>query len=221
MNQLPLTPSQTVGPFFAYGLTARQYGYDYTSLLNEHLTCPDTNRAEHIVITGRIFDGAGNAVNDAMIELWQGSGASGAALRQSPAEPLEYPHKPGTFRGYGRLGTGTTADNRFTFTTVKPGRYAGAVDSPSRLEGPGGEPRIPGVPDAPHINVILLMRGSLRTLYTRLYFSDEAQANAQDPLLSRISTERQQTLIAKRTDAGQYQFDIYLQGPNETVFFDL
>lgn len=207
MSKLPLTPSQTVGPFFAYGLTARQYGYDYTSLLNEHLTCPDTNRREQIIITGRIFDGAGNVVNDALIELWQarpglaGPIQAGDAQHHYRTEPIPYPDQPRVFKGYGRLGTGTTADHRFTFTTVKP-----------RVDSPG---------DAPHINVILLMRGSLRTLYTRLYFPDEAEANAKDPLLNIVSAERQPTLIARQTGAGHYQFDIHLQGPDETVFFDM
>lgn len=203
MSQLPLTPSQTVGPFFAYGLTARQYGYDYTSLLTEHLTCPDTNRQEQIVITGRILDGLGNVVNDAMIELWQAAPGkhSSARLSQYRTEPLEYPHQPGTFRGYGRFGTGPTPDHRFTFTTNKPG-----------VVRPG---------DAPHSNVILLMRGSLRTLYTRLYFSDEAEANAQDPLLNLVPADRRETLVATLTDTGVYQFDIRLQGDRETVFFAL
>jgi protocatechuate 3,4-dioxygenase alpha subunit len=196
MNPLPLTPSQTVGPFFAYGLTARQYGYDYTSLLDAHLTCPDTDRGDHIVLTGRIFDGEGRAVNDALVELWQ-AGPDG----QYPAGPLQYPPPPGAFRGYGRLGTGPSADHRFTFTTVKP-----------------GAPR-PG--EAPHVNVILLLRGSLRTLYTRLYFSDEPEANAGDALLNAVPAARRETLLAQATGPGQYRFDVYLQGPNETVFFEL
>lgn len=203
MSQLRPTPSQTVGPFFAYGLTARQYGYDYTSLLHEHLLSPDLNPAEQIRITGRIYDGAGNAVNDALIELWQAGPRQGEhhTLTQYPSAPLTYPNQPGTFWGYGRLGTGTTVDNSFTFTTVKPG-----------VARPG---------EAPHINVILLMRGSLRTLYTRLYFSDEAQDNAQDPLLTLVPDERKTTLIAQQTSTGQYQFDIRLQGESETVFFDM
>ncbi|MBO0938268.1 protocatechuate 3,4-dioxygenase subunit alpha [Fibrella sp. HMF5335] len=191
MNPPLLTPSQTVGPFFAYSLTARQYGYDYSSLLDAHLA--DTNRDKQIILTGRIFDGAGNVVNDAVVEFWQ----------PEPQHPdvIDYPRRPGTFRGFGRLGTGTTADHSFTFTTFKP---------TATVTG-----------DAPHVNVILMMRGSLRTLYTRLYFADEPEANAHDALLNSIASERRTTLLANQIGVDTYQFDIRLQGENETVFFDL
>ena len=193
MNQLPVTPSQTVGPFFAYGLTARQYGYAYTSLFNENLL--DSDQAL-IQITGRIFDGQGNVISDAMIELWQADQNG-----HYPLEPVHYPNQPDSFKGFGRLGTGTTGDFSFAFTTCKPGRASAQ--------------------EAPHINVILFMRGSLRTLYTRLYFSDEIEANATDGLLNGVTEDRRHTLIAERTGNGRYTFDIYMQGDNETVFFDL
>lgn len=193
MNPLPITPSHTVGPFFAYGLTARQYGYDFTSLTNGKLTDYQlANQPVHIV--GCVIDGAGNAISDAMIELWQADEAG-----QYRAEPIDYPNNANAFTGFGRLGTGTTADSRFAFLTVKPGSVGGL---------------------APHINVILFMRGSLRTLYTRLYFSDETEANEQDDLLNSVAPDRRQTLIAQKTDGG-YRFDIRLQGGAETVFFDL
>lgn len=193
MNQFPVTPSQTVGPFFAYGLTAHQYGYDYTSLLNEHLL--DATQAT-ITIVGRLFDGIGNVISDAMVEFWQADQAG-----QYRSGPIPYPDQPDSFKGFGRFGTGTTPDRSFIFTTCKPGRI-----SPD---------------EAPHINVILFMRGSLRTLYTRLYFSDEADANAADGLLNSVPEARRHTIIAERVGNGRYEFNLYMQGENETVFFDL
>ncbi|WP_435354795.1 protocatechuate 3,4-dioxygenase subunit alpha [Emticicia sp. SJ17W-69] len=179
------TPSQTVGPFFAYGLTARQYGYDFSSILDDLLIKPETE-GERIYINGKIFDGNGLAIPDAMIELYQ-------------EDLLRLNNK----QGFGRLGTGTSSDISFTFTTVKPQ----AIDG-----------------QAPNINVILFMRGSLRHLYTRLYFSDETEANQQDSLLNAIPEERRNTLIAyKKIVNGQvfYEFNITMQGEGETVFFDL
>ncbi len=195
MEPLPITPSHTVGPFFAYGLTARQYGYDFTSLIDGQLTGPALHRSEQIIITGTIFDGHGTPINDALIELWQADPQG-----HYQTEPIDYPAQPDAFVGVGRLGTGPTAGHRFSFTTLKPGATA---------------------TDAPHINVILMMRGSLRTLYTRLYFSDETKANAEDPLLNSVSPSRRSTLIANQIETGLYQFDIWIQGEGETVFFDM
>jgi protocatechuate 3,4-dioxygenase, alpha subunit len=196
MEKLRTTPSQTVGPFFAYSLTAEQYGYDFNSLLNGNLTDVNTEGVR-IFITGRILDGNGNTVNDAMIELWQADPKG-----QYRLTPIN--HKNDGFTGFGRLGTGTNAEHRFTFSTLKPASI--------------------GEGEAPHINVILFMRGSLHHLYTRLYFSDETKANAKDPLLKAVKANRRNTLIAQRKDVnGQifYTFDIRIQGENETVFFDI
>ena len=148
MEKIRQTPSQTVGPFFAYGLTARQYGYDYTSILNDILVGDDAP-GKRIYITGNVFDGKGDAIPDAMIELCQAD-----ANGKYRAVPIQQHNAD--FIGFGRLGTGTTVDNRFRFLTVKPGSVAG---------------------QAPHINVILFMRGSLRHLFTRIYFSDETNEN--------------------------------------------
>ena len=196
MSTLPITPSQTVGPFFAYGLTARQYGYDYTSLMDGMLVEPRENQGKIIYITGCIIDGNGNAVSDALVELWQADGQG-----QYATEPIAYPPDYSSFRGFGRFGTGTTANHEFVFATLKPGLTA---------EG-----------EAPHLNVILFLRGSLRTLYTRLYFSDEPEANDRDSLLNAIEPDRRHTLLATPGTEGHYTFDIRLQGPDETVFFDL
>ncbi len=203
-NPLPLTPSQTVGPFFAYSLTAEQYGYPYDSIANGSLIAEPTpgqfTDAERIYVTGQVLDGQGNFIPDALLELWQ---ADAQGVYRSL--PIEKTTTEPQFTGFGRLGTGTTPVGRFTFLTVKPGA--------------------PGAASAPHINIILFMRGSLRQLHTRLYFSDEATANQQDELLNAIPEDRRHTLIAERQlSTGQsvvYTFNIHLQGDRETVFFDL
>ena len=197
MNRLRETPSQTVGPFFAYSLTAEQYGYAYNSLTNSALVgeqTPDEYAgAERIFITGRVFDGNGTTIPDAIMELWQAD-----PLGRYRTQSIREKNGLKGFTGFGRSGTGTNAEHRFSFTTLKPGE------------------------SAPYINIMLFMRGSLRGLYTRLYFSDETEANAQDALLNAIPEERRHTLIAQRQEKhGQvfYEFDIYMQGEQETVFF--
>lgn len=188
------TPSQTVGPFFAYGLTPEQYGYAFRSLATADLRDPATEGQE-IVIEGQIFDGAGAVVPDAMIEIWQAD----------PGGRYLQPGDSGNrgFTGFGRCGTGSDAAGQFRFTTYKPG----AVD-----------PR-----QAPHIAVVVFMRGLLSHLYTRIYFADETAANAGDPILSAVDPDRRVTLIAQPESSGApttYRFDIHMQGERETVFFD-
>jgi protocatechuate 3,4-dioxygenase alpha subunit len=190
------TPSQTVGPYFAYGLTPAQYGYPaLASIASADLRTADVE-GEHIRLVGRVLDGAGEPVDDAMIEIWQ-------------ADPQgRYAHPADSrgniaFRGFGRCGTGTDPEKRFVFDTVKPG----AVDDRQ----------------APHVNVIVFMRGLLSHLYTRVYFADEA-ANARDPVLLSVPQDRRATLVARRDDSGGvpvYRFDIHMQGDKETVFFDV
>jgi protocatechuate 3,4-dioxygenase alpha subunit len=189
------TPSQTVGPYFAYGLTPRQYFYDHGSAYTPVLAQPQA-AGEHITVTGRVFDGKGQPVNDAMIEIAQ-LDAQGREV--TSAEQA----KERGFTGFGRCGTGTDAQLRFAFTTVKPGAAAG---------------------EAPHIDVIVFMRGMLSHAFTRLYFDDEAAANAQDAVLQAVPAERRATLIARREvqpGGVVYHFDIHMQGDRETVFFDL
>ena len=112
MEKLPTTPSQTIGPFFAYSLTAEQYGYHFNSLVNDKLVNEGTT-VEKICITGKVFDGEGNTIHDAMIELWQAD-ANGKYITQYPNIPVsQYLNIP--FKGFGRLGTGTTEDHSFTF----------------------------------------------------------------------------------------------------------
>lgn len=187
------TPSQTIGPFFAYGLTPEQYGYAFTSiadgiLIDEHVP------GERITVVGTVTDGEEIPVSDALIEIWQAD-AGGQYPTGPPGE--------GAFNGFGRVGTGTDARNRFRFETIKPGSVAG---------------------QAPHINVIVFMRGLLNHLFTRIYFADEAEANARDPVLNTVPQTRRATLIAPRHEAPgriRYTFNIRMQGKAETVFFDV
>ncbi len=190
------TPSQTVGPYFAYGLTPEQYHYSYPSAFHPVLVRDDTP-GTLIEITGRVFDGAGNPVGDAMIEIAHAD-ASGAFV-----STLQDVERTG-FTGFGRCGTGTDAANRFVFRTVKPGAC--------------------GPDEAPYVNVIVTMRGLLVHAFTRIYFEDDAQANARDAVLNSVPAERRDTLIARReAREGRiaYTFDIHMQGDKETVFFDL
>ncbi|UZD55561.1 protocatechuate 3,4-dioxygenase subunit alpha [Caldimonas aquatica] len=195
-QRLPQTPSQTVGPYFAYGLTPRQYGYDHGSAYTPVLAEPHAE-GEHIRIVGQVLDGEGQPISDAMIEIAQ------LDARGREVTSAEEARKQG-FTGFGRCGTGTDPQWRFCFHTVKPG--AG------------------GAGDAPHVEVIVFMRGMLSHAFTRIYFEDEAEANAEDRVLASVPADRRSTLIARRehTPAGPvYRFDIRMQGPQETVFFDL
>ncbi len=190
------TPSQTVGPYFAYGLTATQYGYDFDQPFDGMLAL-DGATGERIRLEGRVIDGDGQVIGDAMVEISQPDGAGRYPKSVEDADAIG-------FRAFGRAGTGTDAQNRFVFHTVKPG-----------AETPG---------EAPHINVIVLMRGLLLHAFTRIYFSDEQQANAQDAVLASVPAERRNTLIAERIEQGgaiSYRFDIRMQGAGETVFFDV
>ncbi|HEY4805195.1 MAG TPA: protocatechuate 3,4-dioxygenase subunit alpha [Paraburkholderia sp.] len=190
------TPSQTVGPYFAYGLCPQQYNFDLKSLFTADVVAPETP-GEHITLIGRVIDGDGNPVFDAMLEFSQVD-ANGRypASREAIAQ--------NGFRGFARVGTGTDPQHRFIVRTVKPGS-----------ENAG---------EAPHLNVIVMMRGMLTHTFTRIYFEDEAAANAADPVLAAVPAARRDTLIARRSEqAGSivYTFDIRMQGEQETVFFDL
>ncbi len=194
------TPSQTVGPYFAYGLTAEQYNYPFDQVATAQVAKEGTE-GERIRIVGRVLDGEGNAVDDAMIEVWQ---ANAHGRYNHPADDRTDNLLDPEFKGFGRVGTGTDPENRFVIDTVKPG---------ARGDG-----------QAPHISVIVFMRGLLTHAFTRIYFSDEAEANAADPVLAKVDEARRDTLIARRDEtlAGTvYRFDIHMQGDRETVFFDV
>ncbi|MGH6725106.1 MAG: protocatechuate 3,4-dioxygenase subunit alpha [Pseudolabrys sp.] len=201
-----ITPSQTVGPFFAYGLAPHSRcdwkpneDYDWKDTFGADLVTPDASGAR-IRIEGRVFDGDGAPINDAMVEIWQ------ADAQGRYANPRDARARTNAlFKGFGRSATGK--DGAYSFDTVKPGS----------VPGPGGKPQ------APHIVVCIFSRGMLRQIYTRLYFSDEA-ANGDDPILALVPAARRDTLIAHKqsgTGPGVYRFDIRVQGDNETVFFDI
>jgi len=181
---LQRTPSQTIGPYFGFALPWADGEY----------VVPDGTR-DAIRLTGRVTDGAGAAIPDALIEIWQAG----------PDGHFDHPDDPeraSGFRGFGRCPT--DGDGRFEFVTVKPGRVPG----PDRVR------------QAPHVEVSVFARGLLKRLVTRIYFEDEAEANAEDPILDLVvDPAARATLIASRTADG-YRFDIRLQGDGETVFFD-
>jgi protocatechuate 3,4-dioxygenase alpha subunit len=193
-----ITPSQTVGPYFKYGLTPNGE-YAWNDAFGNDLVTPDAT-GERIRIEGQVFDGDGQVVADSMLEIWQ---ADGRGRFSDPQDARSLPNA--TFRGFGRCGT--HKQGGFSFNTIKPGP----------VPGPGGKPQ------APHIVVAVYARGMTRQAQTRIYFSDEA-ANASDPILAYVPAERRETLMAKRVLTGGgslYRFDVHLQGENETVFFDL
>jgi protocatechuate 3,4-dioxygenase alpha subunit len=168
-----LTPSQTVGPFYAVGLL---------DIVGPEVVPADTPGAFRI--EGAVTDGAGDPVADGVVEIWQ-AGPDGSYS----------PHA-----GFGRSGTGPQGE--FHFVTVKPGR----------VPGPDGALQ------APHVAVHVFARGLLKGLATRLYFPDEAEANAGDPILSSLGEAQRATLVA-RDEGGLLRFDVRLQGEGETTFF--
>jgi protocatechuate 3,4-dioxygenase, alpha subunit len=190
-----ITPSQTVGPYFAYGLTPNGK-YAWNDAFSGNLVTPDTS-GDRIRVEGFVYDGDGALVPDCMLEIWQ---ADAQGRFADPQDQRALPNA--TFKGFGRCGTG--AKGEFAFDTIKPG----SVPDPD------------GKPQAPHILMAIFSRGMLLQNYTRIYFDDEA-ANAADPVLALVPADRRGTLIAKRGQGGVYRFDIHLQGDDETVFFDV
>ena len=187
------TPSQTIGPFHRI-MVPWEGGADLVSPDN-----PDAIRIE-----GRILDGAGEPVDDSVVELWQAN----VHGRYAHAEDTREVPLVAGFDGFGRAIT--DGAGRFTIVTVKPGC----------VPGPGESVQ------APHISLSVFARGLLKHLVTRIYFSDEETANDQDPVLLSIEDgTRRDTLVAVRQESERrlplYEFDIYLQGPRETVFFNI
>ncbi len=201
-----ITPSQTVGPFFAYGLAPKgrchwdpNGSYSWKETVGDNLVTPDAT-GQKIHIEGRITDGDGMPINDAMLEIWQ---ADAQGRYASPADNRARPNTQ--FKGFGR--SATDKDGVFGFDTIKPGA----------VPGPNGKTQ------APHIVFCIFSRGMLRQIYTRMYFSDEG-ANAADPILALVPEDRRGTLVAHKTMKGDlpvYRFDIRVQGENETVFFQV
>jgi protocatechuate 3,4-dioxygenase alpha subunit len=186
MSRLPVTGSQTVGPYFRIGMAP---------LFRENLAGPEVS-GERVTIHGRVLDGDGAGIPDASIETWQADAQGDYGWTNSPGRT--------SFHGFARVPTHDRGE--FHFTTIRPGRVAG----PENLL------------QAPHLVVLVFMRGLLRHLVTRMYFPDDA-ANASDAILQLVPAERQHTLIAKRENAGEatFEWNICMQGDDETVFFDV
>ncbi len=202
LDYLKESPSQTAGPYVHIGLAPGAAGFDiYRQELGWDIAGPNA-KGERIRIEGVVIDGTGSPVKDVLLEAWQAN-ADGIYAHPEGGGDVE-----DGFRGWGRVIT-DFATGEWAFDTVKPGSTAG---------------RNVGT-QAPHINLWIVARGINIGLNTRLYFDDEAEANAADPVLNIIEWERRRaTLIAKRSERdGQviYRFDIRLQGEDETVFFDI
>jgi protocatechuate 3,4-dioxygenase, alpha subunit len=166
---LPLTPSQTVGPYFAIGLSTRP----------ENELVPVGSEGS-VVLSGTVLDGDDVPVPDAMVEIWQAD-ASGSYVA-----------------GFGWGRSGTDADGRYSFVTVKPGQVEG---------------------QASHLVMLVFMRGILKAALTRVYFPDEA-ANASDPVLTGVPEEQRARLVAT-ADGDALRFDVWMQGEKQTPFFTL
>ena len=199
-DRLKESPSQTAGPYVHIGLTpnfaeiAGVYERDLGDVMVNAAT-----KGERISVRMRVIDGLGAPLKDALIEIWQADHAglyNSLSERRGKADP--------NFTGWGRKATDMTT-GECVFETVKPGRV----------------PFKDGRLMAPHLTVWIVARGINLGLHTRLYFADEAEANAEDPVLARIEhRHRVATLVAAR-EGDAYVFDIHLQGEQETVFFDI
>lgn len=199
------TPSQTAGPYVHIGMTPQVAGLEglYPNDPSRAIAGPDA-RGQRIRVQGRLLDGQGDAVRDAVIEVWQ---ADAAGIYNSPRDPRQESCDPAVF-GWGRIATDLKTGG-FAFETVKPGPVPGPGDTTM----------------APHLSLWIVARGINLGLATRLYFPEEEAGNAADPILARVlPPERRATLIARAEEGdgelARYRFDIRLQGDDETVFFD-
>ena len=201
------TASQTAGPYVHIGLAPKAAGFDIFANNFGNVLVDDETKGERIRIEGRVFDGIGTVLKDVLIEIWQAN-AAGKYAHPADRQAKEVdPH----FRGWGRAATDFDS-GAYAFDTIKPGS----------VEGRNGRFM------APHINVWIVARGINIGLQTRIYFSDEADANGKDAVLNLIEWEqRRKTLVAERQSKKAadgsvvYRFDIRLQGEAETVFFDV
>lgn len=195
VNNFGPTPSQTVGPYFAYGLTAQQYGYDFSQIFTSTIA-ESYAEGQHIHIEGQVLDGDGKPIPDAIVEFTHAD-ANGKYPASREAAKAQ------GFYSVGRCGTGTDTQNRYHFQTILPG---------AESEG-----------QAPHIHVCITMRGLLLHAHTRLYFAGHP-ANANDAVLNASPEDRRSTLLAKESSPGVWTLDFCMQaglGKPETVFFDL
>jgi len=200
LDVLKETPSQTAGPYVHIGLMPNFVGVHgaHAEDLGGRMI-NDKTKGERITIEGRVIDGGGEPLRDCVVEIWQ---ADAAGLYPSPSESRGTADP--NFTGWGRAAADPQS-GEFRFETIKPGRV----------------PFPDGRMQAPHLSLWIIARGINVGLNTRLYFGDEAEANATDPILVRIEQRsRVQTLIARRS-GNRFALDIHLQGPDETVFFDI
>lgn len=200
LNDRKETASQTAGPYVHIGLTPNNCGIGgvYAQDLGAAMV-NDRTLGQRITVGGRVLDGAGTPLRDALIEIWQ---ADAAGLYDSPCE-LRGTADP-NFTGWGRCAT-DAATGEFRFETVKPGRV----------------PFTDGRLMAPHVSFWIVARGINLGLNTRMYFADEEAANAEDPVLARIEHRVRVPTLMAQGDGSTYRFDIHLQGERETVFFDI
>jgi protocatechuate 3,4-dioxygenase alpha subunit len=208
MSKDPLhheTSSQTVGPFVHIGLYPAVSGILARSRTYGNQLATTHAYGQRIRLEGQIIDGNGETVRDALLEFWQ---ADGHGRYAHPADPQAKSADVG-LSGFGRSVTDPDTGT-WTLESIKPGAVRDLNQRPM----------------APHINLALFARGLNIHLHSRIYFDDEVKANALDPVLQQcVPAPRRQTLIARRKETTQdpcvYQFDMVLQGKNETVFFDL
>jgi len=204
LDYLTETASQTAGPYVHIGLAPGYAGFDIFENNFGNVVAGPNTKGERIKVEGRVFDGTGTPIRDVLLESWQ---ANSEGKYNHPEDTQQKPLDD-DFRGWGRMASDFET-GVYTLETIKPGAVPGRN----------------GSVQAPHISLWIVSRGINIGLQTRIYFSDEADANAADPVLNLIEQEeRRKTLIAKRTERdGEvvYQFDIYVQGENETVFFDV
>jgi len=186
---LSTTASQTIGPYLHIGLAW---------LVTEHLAGPGVTGLQ-VTVEGRVIDGDGKPIDDAIMEIWQ---ANAHGRYAHPEDASDLPLEP-NFKGFGRVPT--DENGGFRFTTIKPGR----------VPAPGGGAQ------APHLNVTIFTRGLLKHVITRMYFPGDP-ANAGDAVLLRVPAERRDTLVAKPVGGlpGTLAWNVILQGTGETVFFD-
>jgi len=210
------TPAQTLGPFFRQGLARTRSVFASDALCGDErdvfhpYLANDSTPGERLRIEGAVYDGLGQPIPDALLEIWQ---ADAAGRYAHPLHAQAFPSAPGAarsagdatgpaFLGFGRAPTDDAG--RYFFETIKPGAVPGPL----------------GSVQAPHINLVLGARGMSRLAFTRIYFAEDAEL-ARDAVLGRVPAARRRTLLAERRGPGSpYVFDIHLQGERETVFFD-
>jgi protocatechuate 3,4-dioxygenase alpha subunit len=193
MARLGETPSQTVGPFFTIGLSGE----------GENVLVSNGVAGDRIRLVGKVLDGDGRPVGDALLELWQ---ANSLGRYRHPDDTRDELALEAAFTGFGRVAT-EFETGEYWFETIKPGR----------VPDPEGELQ------APHLNLIVQGRGMLNPLFTRVYFPDEEDANQSDLVLAMVPKDRRDTLVAVREghEPAVYRFDIRLLGEGETVFLDI